>query len=55
VTDSGKAALAAFRGEAQKALRSYLEEMSDDQVHALATTTDTFGALIALLQRGPVG
>jgi DNA-binding MarR family transcriptional regulator len=55
VTDSGKAALSAFRGEAQTALRSYLEEMSDDQIQALATTTDAFQALIALLQRGPGG
>jgi len=55
VTDSGKAALAAFRGQAQTALRSYLEEMSADQVDALATTTDAFAALIALLQRGPDG
>jgi DNA-binding MarR family transcriptional regulator len=54
VTDSGKAALAAFRGQAQEALRSYLEEMSDDQLDALATTTDAFQALIVLLQRGPV-
>jgi DNA-binding MarR family transcriptional regulator len=55
VTDSGRAGLAAFRGEVQTALRSYLEEMSDDQVRALATTTDAFQALIALLQRGPDG
>jgi DNA-binding MarR family transcriptional regulator len=53
VTDSGRGALEQFRREAQTALRSYLAEMSDEQVEALATTADAFSSLIVLLQRGP--
>jgi DNA-binding MarR family transcriptional regulator len=55
VTDSGRAALERFRSEAQTALRSYLAEMSDEQVEALSTTTEALAALIVLLQRRAVG
>jgi len=55
LTDSGGAALGHFRGEAQSALRSYLEEMSDEQVQALSATADALDALIVLLQRGAGG
>lgn len=55
VTDSGKAALRGFRDEVQIALRSYLAEMSDEQVEALSTTADALQALIGLLQRGAAG
>ncbi len=54
LTGSGRAALAAFRVEAQTALHRCLAEMSDEQVGALATTADALQALIVLLQRGAV-
>ncbi|HWF34078.1 MAG TPA: MarR family transcriptional regulator [Solirubrobacteraceae bacterium] len=55
VTEPGRRALERFRAEAHTALRSHLAEMSDEQVEALATTTDALQALIALLQRGAGG
>jgi DNA-binding MarR family transcriptional regulator len=55
VTDAGRRALEQFRAEAQTALRSYLAEMSDEQVGALSTTAEALQALIALLQRGALG
>jgi DNA-binding MarR family transcriptional regulator len=55
ITDSGKAALSAFRAEVQTTLRSYLAEMSDEQIEALAVTADALQALIVLLQRGASG
>jgi DNA-binding MarR family transcriptional regulator len=55
VTGSGRAALEQFRAEAHTALRSYLAEMSDEQVEALATTTGALQALIVLFQRGAIG
>jgi DNA-binding MarR family transcriptional regulator len=55
VTGSGQAALAAFRAKAQGALRSYLAEMSDQEIEALATTADALQSLIVLLQRGATG
>jgi DNA-binding MarR family transcriptional regulator len=54
VTDSGRTALADFRAEVQAALRSYLAEMSDEEVEALATTAEALQALIVLLQRGAI-
>jgi DNA-binding MarR family transcriptional regulator len=55
VTDSGKVALEGYRTQAQAALRSYLAEMSDEQVEALSTTADALQSLIVLLQRGAIG
>ncbi|HWF51875.1 MAG TPA: MarR family transcriptional regulator [Solirubrobacteraceae bacterium] len=55
VTDTGRVALEQFRADAQTALRSYLAEMSDEQVGALSTTTEALQALIVLFQRGAVG
>ncbi|HWF71782.1 MAG TPA: MarR family transcriptional regulator [Solirubrobacteraceae bacterium] len=55
VTDSGRVALERFRAETQIALRSYLAEMSDDQVEALSTTAEALQSLIVLLQRSAVG
>ena len=49
-TDSGVAALEGFRRDVQAALRSHLEEMSDDQVEALATSADALQTLILALQ-----
>ncbi len=55
VSDARRAALKQFRAEAQTALRSYLAEMSDEQVEALSTTAEALQSLIVLLQRGAVG
>ncbi|MEA2197608.1 MAG: hypothetical protein QOJ25_1659 [Solirubrobacteraceae bacterium] len=52
VTDRGRAALSDFRARAQTVLRSYLSEMSDNDIEALSTTADTLETLILLLQRG---
>jgi DNA-binding MarR family transcriptional regulator len=50
LTDAGVAALDAFRLHVQAALRSHLEEMSDDQVEALAVGADALQTLILALQ-----
>jgi DNA-binding MarR family transcriptional regulator len=54
LTDSGTAALGEVRAQASAVLRSYLAEMSDEQIDALAATTDTLQALVILLQRGAI-
>jgi DNA-binding MarR family transcriptional regulator len=54
VTGPGKRALERFRAEVQTALLSYLAEMSDEQIEALATTADALQSLIVLLQRGAI-
>lgn len=50
VTRSGHAALARFRARLQTALRSHLEEMSDEEVQALASGADALQHLIVVLQ-----
>jgi DNA-binding MarR family transcriptional regulator len=52
ITEEGASALADFRARATAKLREYLEQMSDAQVSALATTTKCLGPLIDLLQQG---
>jgi DNA-binding MarR family transcriptional regulator len=52
LTDAGSAALRAFRAEAATTLGAYLDEMSDDELAALAAATESFGHLVALLQSG---
>jgi DNA-binding MarR family transcriptional regulator len=54
LTESGAAALEDLRAQAGAALRSYLAEMSDEQIEALAATTETLQELIAVLQRGAI-
>jgi DNA-binding MarR family transcriptional regulator len=54
LTESGTAALGDLRAQASAALRSYLAEMSDEQIEALAATTETLQDLIVLLQRGAI-
>lgn len=51
-TRAGAAALEGFRGRAAEVLEVCLEQMSEDQVEALAASVDALGALIALLQSG---
>src|SRR2546423_1753984 len=55
LTRTGTTALREVRARASAALRSYLAEMSDEQIEGLATTTETLQALILLLQRGATG
>jgi DNA-binding MarR family transcriptional regulator len=50
LTDAGSAALRDFRTEAAATLGAYLDEMSDDELQALAAATESFGHLVALLQ-----
>jgi DNA-binding MarR family transcriptional regulator len=50
VTDAGVGALEGFRDDVRAALRSHLEEMSDDELAALATSADALQTLILALQ-----
>jgi len=50
LTDDGREALEDFRGRAATILRGHLEEMTDEQVAALAATTETLAELVAALQ-----
>jgi DNA-binding MarR family transcriptional regulator len=50
LTESGSAALEDLRTRAGAALRVYLDEMPDEQVRALAASTETLQSLILLLQ-----
>lgn len=54
LTESGSAALRDARAQAGAALRCHLEGMSDEQIEALAATTETLQALSVLLQRGAI-
>jgi DNA-binding MarR family transcriptional regulator len=51
VTESGSAALEAYRARLRADLGGYLEEISDEQVEALATATETLAQLVDVLQR----
>jgi DNA-binding MarR family transcriptional regulator len=53
VTESGKVALADYRRELRAVLGGYLAEISDEQVEALATATETLAQLVDLLQQQP--
>jgi DNA-binding MarR family transcriptional regulator len=52
LTLAGTAALEDYRARTSAALGAYLDEMSDAQVEALASATETLDQLVALLQRG---
>ena len=49
LTSAGAAALDAFRARAYAALRTYLDEMSGEQLKSLARATDALGELITTL------
>jgi DNA-binding MarR family transcriptional regulator len=51
LTESGKVALEAYRERLGSVLGGYLAEISDDQVEALATATETLARLVDLLQQ----
>jgi DNA-binding MarR family transcriptional regulator len=53
LTPAGSAALEEYRGQASEALGTYLAEMPDEQVDALAAATETLAQLVTLLHRGP--
>jgi DNA-binding MarR family transcriptional regulator len=54
LTDAGNATLEDYRSRVHALLGTYLAEMPDEQVEALAAATDALAGLIALLQRRPV-
>jgi DNA-binding MarR family transcriptional regulator len=51
LTDSGAAALNDYRARARELLGSYLAEIPDEQVEALANAADALAQLVALLQQ----
>jgi DNA-binding MarR family transcriptional regulator len=53
LTKSGKIALADYRRKLRAVLGGYLAEISDEQVEALATATETLAQLVDLLQQQP--
>jgi DNA-binding MarR family transcriptional regulator len=54
LTDTGSVALEEYRARARAVLGSYLTEIPDEQVEALAAATDALAQLIALLQQRPI-
>ncbi len=50
LTDIGAAALEDYRARARELLGTYLAEISDEQVQALADATDALAQLVELLQ-----
>jgi DNA-binding MarR family transcriptional regulator len=52
ITDSGGAVFGAFRRRFLAALRDDLEGLSDEQLAALLTATDTLGSFVDELQQG---
>jgi DNA-binding MarR family transcriptional regulator len=52
LTAAGTAALEQARGELKVALRRYVAGMSDEQLQALADSTETLGELIETIQHG---
>ena len=53
LTEAGSVALEDYRARARAVLGTYLAEIPDEQVQALAAATDALGGLIALLQQRP--
>jgi DNA-binding MarR family transcriptional regulator len=53
VTKSGNAALEEYRARLLAVLGAYLAEISDEQVEALATATETLAHLVDVLQKRP--
>ena len=54
LTESGRAALDAYRQRVTEALGAYLAEISDEQVDQLAAATETLAQLVTLLQQQPI-
>ena len=54
LTEAGSVALEDYRVRARAVLGTYLAEIPDEQVQALAAATDALARLIALLQQPPV-
>jgi DNA-binding MarR family transcriptional regulator len=52
-TESGQVALEDYRGRLRAVLGEYLAEISDEQVEALATATETLAQLVDVLQQRP--
>ena len=50
LTDSGNVALEDYRGKLRAVLGGHLAEISDEQVEALATATETLAQLVDVLQ-----
>ena len=53
MTESGTAALEEYRGRMRAVVGGYLAEISDEQVQALATATETLAHLVDALQQRP--
>ena len=53
LTESGNAALEDYRGKLRAVLGAHLTEISDEQVEALATATETLAQLVDVLQQWP--
>jgi DNA-binding MarR family transcriptional regulator len=53
LTESGSVALEEYRGRLRAVLGDYLAEISDEQVEALATATETLAQLVDVLQQRP--
>ena len=53
LTEAGNVAVEDYRGKVRAALGRYLAEISDEQVEALATATETLAQLVDILQGGP--
>jgi DNA-binding MarR family transcriptional regulator len=51
ITEAGRVPLEALRARSQAAMRTNLEDLSDDQLAALSTATETLSAFIDVLQR----
>jgi DNA-binding MarR family transcriptional regulator len=54
LTKAGSVALEDYRARARAVLGTYLAEIPDEQVEALAAATDALARLVALLQQRPV-
>jgi DNA-binding MarR family transcriptional regulator len=54
LTEAGSVALEDYRARARAVLGTYLAEIPDEQVQALAAAMDALARLIALLQQRPV-
>ena len=53
LTEAGNVAVEDYRGKVRAALGRYLAEISDEQVEALATATETLAQLVDILQGAP--
>ena len=54
LTEAGRATLEDYRSRVHAMLGTYLSEIPDEQVEALAAATDALTQLIGLLQQRPV-